>query len=481
MGISLKYGLGYSAAIALLIAIAAAAYVGQLRYREAQRSAERADSVIAELEALWAHLIEAESGQRGFVITGNPEFLDQFQRQPPLIARRMDSLRPLIAGDPVMESLYGRLRGDLIERLDVSKAGIARRQADGFEAAAFLVASGNGMRLTAGIRDTINEMEAMQRSAATTATAKTAASLEFVGRLSLYGALGTALLALAGGYVMTRRMTGRVRELLAATRALGSDDFSVTIEPRGNDEIAAIGRAINDMAHKLKQSREALNAFAYTVSHDLRAPLRAMQGFAQALLEDCYDRLDEGGRDGVRRISNAAQRMDELLNDILLYSRVDRENMTLRQVSLDKVVDAALSSMAQSIADAKAVVSVDRPLPTVLAFRPMLELVVTNLVSNAVKFAKPGAAADVRVSAQAANGTIRLSVSDNGIGIAPDHFERIFNVFERLHGVETYPGTGIGLAIVRKGIERMGGRAGVDSAPGEGSRFWIELPSGEPA
>lgn len=481
MGISAKYGLGYAAAIALLVGIAAAAYVGQLRYRDAQDSAERADTTVAELEALWAHLIEAESGQRGFVITGSQEYLDQYRDQPQLIAYRLNALRPLVAGEPAMEGLYERLRRDLTERLTLSKAAIARREDAGFEAAAMLVAAGNGKRLTDGIRDIIDEIEAVQRSAAATAKAGTAASFELVQRMSLYGALAAAVLVLAAGYVMTRRMTMRVQELLAATRALGSGDFSFTLEPQGNDEIAAIGRAVNDMAINLKQSRDALNAFAYTVSHDLRAPLRAMQGFSQALLEDCYEQLDAGGRDCAHRISNAARRMDELLNDILVYSRVDREHMDLQPVSLESVVDEVLASMAQNIADAKAVVSVDRPLPVVVGCRPVLEQAVTNLVSNAVKFTKRDTIPDVRVSAQSANGTVRLSVSDNGIGIEPDHFERVFNVFERLHGVETYPGTGIGLAIVRKGIERMGGRAGVESAPGEGSQFWIELPSGEHA
>lgn len=481
MGISVKYGFGYAVAIALLIGIAVAAYVGQQRYREAQASAEHADSVIAELEALWAHLVEAESQQRGFVITGNSEFLEEFQGQPQSIAAHLNSLRPLITGDPSMDRLYVRLRSDLTERLNVSKATITRRQSNGFEDAAVLVASGEGKRLTDGIRDIIDRMEAIQRGATTTASASTAASFALVQRLSFFGALGATLLVLAAGFVMTRRMTSRVQELLAATRALGSGDFSFSLEPRGTDEIAAIGRAVKDMACKLKQSREALNAFAYTVSHDLRAPLRAMQGFAEALLEDCYDKIDEGGRDSARRISSAAQRMDELLSDILVYSRVDRDHMDLKTVILESVIDDVLSSMAQNIADSKATIRVDRPLPPVLGCRPILEQAVTNLVSNAVKFAKRDTAPEIRVSAQAANGTVRLSVADNGIGIAPDHFERIFNVFERLHGIESYPGTGIGLAIVRKGIERMGGRTGVDSTLGEGSRFWIELPLGEHA
>jgi signal transduction histidine kinase len=219
-----------------------------------------------------------------------------------------------------------------------------------------------------------------------------------------------------------------------------------------------------------------MEAFTYSVSHDLRAPLRTMQGFAQALLEDYSDCLDEIGQEYTQYIIEGAVQMDTLISDLLAYSRLSRTQINFQPVDLTYGVQEALRQLSAQIEQRRAEVTVDAPLPQVIAHRLTLVQVVTNLLSNAIKFVKPDVPPKVRIYAQEQQNWIRLSIVDNGIGIAPEHQERIFRVFERLHGVEIYPGTGIGLAIVRKGLERMGGRVGVESQPGQGSRFWIELP-----
>jgi signal transduction histidine kinase len=227
---------------------------------------------------------------------------------------------------------------------------------------------------------------------------------------------------------------------------------------------------------QLEETNQALQAFAYSVSHDLRAPLRAMQGFSEALLDDYGDRLDETGRDYARRVVAAAERMDRLISDLLSYSRVSRTEMTPQNVPLDTAVGEARQGLETALRERGGAIRVDGPLPPVKAHRPTLVQVIANLLGNALTFTAPGVAPRVRVWAEPRNGQVRLWVEDNGIGIAPEHHERIFRVFERLHGIESYAGTGVGLAIVRKGVERMGGQVGVESAPGAGSRFWIELP-----
>jgi len=167
--------------------------------------------------------------------------------------------------------------------------------------------------------------------------------------------------------------------------------------------------------------------------------------------------------------------MDRLIRDLLAYSRVSRMEMRPAPVDLREVVQEALAQLEAAIQEREAQIAVVEPLPSVLAHRSVLAQVVENLLSNAVKFVAQGVRPRVRVWAEGHGDWVRLWVEDNGIGIAPEHQERIFRVFERLHGVEAYPGTGVGLAIVRKGIERMGGRVGVESEVGQGSRFWIEL------
>jgi signal transduction histidine kinase len=219
-----------------------------------------------------------------------------------------------------------------------------------------------------------------------------------------------------------------------------------------------------------------LDDFAYSVSHDLRAPLRAMHGHATALLEDYAKEIDEQARRYAERVVVASERMDTLIQDLLVYSRLTRAEITPQPVDLNYVVADASAQVDSALKDSGAELIVERPLPTVTGHRATITQALTNLLSNAVKFVTPGVKPRVHVWAEERNGCARLWVEDNGIGIAPEHRDRVFQIFERLHSVTTYSGTGLGLAIVRKSLERMGGRAGVESEPGRGSRFWIELP-----
>jgi signal transduction histidine kinase len=228
---------------------------------------------------------------------------------------------------------------------------------------------------------------------------------------------------------------------------------------------------------QLQETNAELDAFAYSASHDLRAPLRAMHGFSRAILEDYSDLLDGTGKDYARRIVEAAERLDTQIDDLLAYSRLSREEIRLRPVSLERPVNEAIGQIKELISERRADVAVEHPLPAVVGHEPTLLTIVTNLASNGVKFVAPGQRPRLRIRADELHGRVRLWVEDNGPGIAPEHQGRIFRVFERLQSVKDFGGTGVGLAIVRKGVERMGGRVGVESAPGRGSRFWIELPS----
>jgi len=226
---------------------------------------------------------------------------------------------------------------------------------------------------------------------------------------------------------------------------------------------------------ELGEANDELEAFAYSVAHDLRAPLRAMTGFSEALIEDYAAELGEEGADYAHRIADAASAMDHLIEDLLAYSRLARAEIYVEPVSLQQALDEALSQQQGAIDTSQAELTVDKAFPEVEGNYRTLVQVISNLISNALKFVAPGETPAVRISAESARGRVRLSVEDKGIGIDPEHAQRIFRVFERLHGGEVYPGTGIGLAIVRKGVERMNGQVGVEPQPGKGSRFWIEL------
>ncbi len=238
-------------------------------------------------------------------------------------------------------------------------------------------------------------------------------------------------------------------------------------------------QTVRERTASLELANSQLEAFAYSVSHDLRAPLRGMHGLAHALLEDYAADLDARARDYAERIVAEATHLDKLIQDLLAYSRLTRIDVALDTVDVREVVEAALHNLDDDIRHQHASIEIEPNLPRLRANRAVLVQVLTNLISNAIKFG--GADPIVRVRAQQDNGVARVWVEDHGIGIDPRHHERIFRAFERLHGVEEYPGTGIGLAIVLKGIERLGGRVGVESREGHGSQFWFELPHTEVA
>jgi signal transduction histidine kinase len=227
-------------------------------------------------------------------------------------------------------------------------------------------------------------------------------------------------------------------------------------------------------ALNLKRSNDELEGLCYSIAHDLRAPLRALRGFAFALSDEYDATLDHAGRDYTKRISDSARRMDELTQDLLDYGRLGHLDMPVEDIDLNLVLKKVLAEMSQQIQNQHACLDV-KQLPKVRGNDSILQQVFSNLVSNALKFVKPGCAPRIKIWAEESENTVTLKIQDNGIGIDPTHHSKIFGVFERLHHHDVYPGTGIGLAIVRKAIERLGGRVGVESKRGEGSCFWFEL------
>jgi signal transduction histidine kinase len=241
---------------------------------------------------------------------------------------------------------------------------------------------------------------------------------------------------------------------------------------------ASLEQRIEERTQQLVEVNQELEAFAYSVSHDLRAPLRAVEGLARIFQEDYNHCLDETGQEYAQMMIDSASQMDQLIQDLLAYSRLGRRDVVLAPVNLKAVVDESLQNLAPvfaEITEQEPDIQLD-PLPEVIAQRSVLRQVLTNLLTNAVKFVDSATRPTLHIWAEDRNSQVRLWIKDNGIGIDERHRERVFQPFERLHGIEAYPGTGIGLAIVQRGVERMGGKVGVESTPGESSQFWIELP-----
>ncbi len=271
------------------------------------------------------------------------------------------------------------------------------------------------------------------------------------------------LLATLHAVLAARHRQYEIRDLLEERDALLS-----SLETRVAQRTAELQRMVQEM-----------EAFSYSVSHDLRSPLRSLAGYAEVLLEDFAAELPPEARTYLDKIARAAKRMDNLTQDVLAYTRATRCEMETTTVDLDSLFAEMIEQYPALGASAECF-RVQRPLGRVRGHVPSLVQCFSNLLGNAVKFVPPGRAPRIEVCAEQNGPWRRVSVKDNGIGIEPGQQERIFGMFERVAGREI-PGTGIGLAIVKKAVERMGGKVGVTSAPGAGAEFWVELLSEEPA
>ena len=237
---------------------------------------------------------------------------------------------------------------------------------------------------------------------------------------------------------------------------------------------ADLERLVAQRTAKLTETNAQLETLVYSIAHDLRAPLRSLQSFSDLLMEEHGNGGGENALLYTKRIARAAGSMDALVTDLLAYGRVARSELALTRVQVLPVWRDAVAQFDADISARGARIDTAPAFPAVRAHEGMLVQVLANLLGNALKFVPPGRIPQVGFRAEEFGRTVRLWVEDNGIGIAAHHQERIFRVFERLHGRE-YGGTGIGLSIVRKGVERMDGKVGVISAEGTGARFWIEL------
>lgn len=277
--------------------------------------------------------------------------------------------------------------------------------------------------------------------------------------------------------VIARPVAASSRRILGVTREITDRKLAAEL----------LEQTVLERTSRLEETIAELESFSYSISHDLRAPLRSMQGFAEILRQECSEKLDGDARTYLQRIISSAARMDRLIQDVLTFSRAVRARLELEPVNLQRLVCGVLESYP-NLQERGVQVAVEGALPPVLGNQAALTQCLSNLLGNAVKFVAPGVQPKVRIWAETISGLeqgegggaseaqatwVRLFVQDNGIGISREAHHKIFGIFERLN--TSFEGTGIGLAVVKKAVERMGGRVGLSSELGNGSTFWIEL------
>ncbi len=273
-----------------------------------------------------------------------------------------------------------------------------------------------------------------------------------------------------------RDAKGRIEQWVGTSTDITEQKEAAEELTRARDALAEanaqLERKVAERTGRLRESVAELEHFSYTLTHDLRSPLRAMHAFGDILSERYAEQLDDAGRDYLQRIVRAAARMDSLITDALNYSKVVQSQFPLEVVDPAPLLRGMIDSYPELQAP-QAEIELEGPLPPVQANAAGLTQCFSNLLTNAVKFVRPGTRPRVRIRAEERGERLRLWIEDNGIGIAPEQHRRIFGMFERLS--TEYPGTGVGLALVRKVVERMRGEVGVESAEGQGSRFWLEF------
>lgn len=235
-------------------------------------------------------------------------------------------------------------------------------------------------------------------------------------------------------------------------------------------------RRVEQRTEELAMANRELETFTYTVSHDLKAPLRGIDGYSRLLLEEHARQLDSEGIAFLHNVRHGVEQMGQLIDDLLTYSRMERRAIRADQVNLAKIVAAIIDGRRRDIAEADVEISLAVDIPDMQADADGLRLALRNLVDNALKFHRSGPGAKIAISAESFPDSTRITVADNGIGFDMRFHDRIFDIFQRLHRAEEFPGTGIGLAIVRKAMQRMGGHVHASSEPGKGATFTLEFP-----
>jgi chemotaxis family two-component system sensor kinase Cph1 len=263
-------------------------------------------------------------------------------------------------------------------------------------------------------------------------------------------------------------------ELTVAPTGRGSEGWVIAV--RDLREREALVRALTERAAQLARSNRDLQQFAYVASHDLQEPLRMVSSYTLLVERRYQGQLGEDANEFLRFAREGAVRMQALIDDLLVYARLETRGQPFVPTPLDAALDEALRNLSQPIGDSGAIIE-RSPLPTIEADARQIVQLFQNLVGNAIKY-RSSATPRIRIGARTEGDRTILSVADNGIGIAPEYHERVFVIFQRLHLREEYEGTGIGLAVCKKVVERHGGRIWVESSgePGQGSTFFVALP-----
>jgi signal transduction histidine kinase len=489
--------IGAALALLVLVGNGMLAYVNITQVAQTDRDVEHTYAVLAKLEETLSTLKDAETGQRGYIITADLSYRKPYDNALVTIRRDLADLRDLLADNPPQQANITELEHlttrkiDELQRVldcyprdfDATRTAalpgflediLLQVRARSFDAARAEVRTNVGYDTMEQIRKVVGDMEAVENQLLRHRQDQARRSLVFAQVSNGVGVLaGLTMVGLA--YYLFQR--DRTAELRRANRSLQGE-----VEQRAQAEAR-----VQSFAEELQRSNRELQQFAAVASHDLQEPLRKIQAFGDRLKTKCAGSLGEAGLDYLQRMQAASARMATLITDLLTYSRVTTRQQPFQPVDLDQVAQEVIGDLEARIQQTQGRIELGA-LPTLDGDPVQIRQLLQNLLGNALKFHKPGVAPLVKVESRLLEGRLtpeglpvyEISVEDNGIGFEEIYLDRIFGFFQRLHGRTEYEGTGMGLAICRRIVERHGGQITARSKPGEGSTFLVTLPGMQP-
>lgn len=440
--------IGFVASVVLLVIVFTLALLAVRGYGSTNRWVAHSHEVIAELEGLAASLVEADSVWRGFISSGDPIYLKERDAVLTRLDQHLQAAKQLTLDNAEQQSRLHEMESTLEQRHEQINALIALAQSQGLPVAQRSPICEDVRKITLRVSAQIAQLQREENVLLAKRRGEDA-----VWANGLIATFITLLLTVVG---VLAWLGLRVR---AETRA----------RARHAESLARLNLS-------LEAANRELESFSYSVSHDLRSPLRAIDGYSLMLEEDYAPQLDETARRYIKTIRAGSQRMAALIDDLLTFSRLSRQSLNRQTVDMNMLARRAAAEVLEGQPEPKPAVNIAQ-LPPVPGDPALLRQVWTNLISNAVKYSSKSATPEVRIRAETEGRLVRYEVQDNGVGFDMKYADKLFGVFQRLHSMDEYPGTGVGLAIVQRIINRHEGAVTAKGERGKGATFGFILPT----
>jgi len=448
----------------ILVGLNVLFYWSFIKQKETSDRLNLSQQILQKLENVLSSVIDAETGQRGYLLTGRESYLEPYNLAIKTVDRQIAALKTLTVADRDQQQQLSRLEPLIAKKFAELQKTISLRRNKGFEPAIELVLTDQGKDLMDEIRTALQQLQGQQYEQLQTWLKQKQEEAQRVQLMFLVG----IVLNLIAFYLVYRAIKQEMTERRQAEVSLRQ--LHEQLEAKVQERTAELKEANTNLLY----SNRELEQFAYVASHDLQEPLRAVNSYAQLLGRKYQGNLDAKADKYLGYIMEEATRMQQLINDLLDFSRVGTRGKELKPTACEAMLSQVLENLQVAIAESQVLVTHD-PLPTLMGDETQLNQLFQNLIANAIKFRR-SEPPRVHVSAVQRGNEWVFGVRDNGIGMEPEYFDRIFTIFQRLHSRAEYPGTGIGLAVCKKIVERHGGRIWVESDLGLGTTFYFTIP-----